>query len=103
MAQGDASFMEKMVESLIVEFDQAKYEEFLFFGSKSPRVARQYRRVSLEIRSQVPLETSPKMAYANNAISGCIARVVRVNVSHETREANVVEGQSCHAPSLPQL
>ena len=29
MAQGDVTFMEKMVESLVVEFDQAKYEEFL--------------------------------------------------------------------------
>jgi len=28
----------KMIESLIVEFDQVKYEEFLASGSKSPRV-----------------------------------------------------------------
>jgi len=42
--------MEKTVESLVVKFDQAKYEEFLSFGSKSPRVAWQYRRVSSEAR-----------------------------------------------------
>jgi len=29
IVQGDVTFMEKMVESLVVEFDQAKYEEFL--------------------------------------------------------------------------
>ena len=92
-----------MVESLVLEFDQVKYEEFLSTGSKSPRVARQYRRVSSEIRSQVSSETSPKMAYANKAISGCVTYVACVNVSHETREANVIEGQSCHALSLPQL
>jgi len=86
-----------------VEFDQAKYEEFLSSGSKSPRVARQYHKVSSEIHSQVPSETSPKMACANIVISARVARVVRINVSHETREANVIEGQSCHAPSLPQL
>ena len=37
VAQGDVIYMGKMVESLIVEFDQAKYEEFLSSGSKSPR------------------------------------------------------------------
>ena len=103
MAQGDVYFMVKTIESLVVEFDQKKYEEFLSSGSKSPRVVRQYCRVSSEIRSQVPSETSSKMACANNAISRRVARVVRVTVSHKTREANVVEGQSGHAPPLPQL
>ena len=103
MAQYDLTFMGKMFESLVLEFDQAKYEEFLSSGSKSPRVARQYCMVSSEIRSQVPLKTSPKIACANNAISGRVARVIRVNVSHETREANVIEGQSCHTPPFPQL
>ena len=92
VAQGDVTFIRKMVESLVVEFVRAKYEEFLSSGSKSPRVSQQYRRVSSEIRSQVPSETSPKMAYANNVIFDRVAHVVRVNVSHKTREANVVEG-----------
>ena len=43
VAQGDITYMEKVVESLIVKFDQAKYEEFLSSGSKSPK-ARAYRR-----------------------------------------------------------
>ena len=42
MAQGDVTFLRKTVESFVVEFNQTKYEEFLSFGSKSPRVARQY-------------------------------------------------------------
>jgi len=37
VAQGDVTCMRRMVESLIVEFDQAKYEEFLSSGFKSPR------------------------------------------------------------------
>ena len=37
VAQGDVSFMVRMVESLIVEFNRAKYEEFLSSTSKSPR------------------------------------------------------------------
>ena len=53
VAQGDITFMGKMVESLIVELDQAKYEEFLSSGSKSPRVAWQCRRVFSEILSHV--------------------------------------------------
>jgi len=40
VAQGDVTFMGKTVESLVIEFDQAKYEEFLSSGFKSPRVAR---------------------------------------------------------------
>jgi len=40
VAQGDITFMRKTVESLVIEFDQAKYEEFLSSGSKSPRVPR---------------------------------------------------------------
>ena len=88
-----------MVESLVTEFNQAKYKEFLSSGSKNPR-AQQYLKVSSDVRSQVPSETSPKMACANNAISGRIARLARVNVSHETCEANVIEGQSSHTLSL---
>ena len=49
--------MEKMVESLVVEFDQAKYEEFLSSGSKSPK-ARQYRKVSLGIALESALRSS---------------------------------------------
>jgi len=37
--------MGRMVESLVVEFDQAKYEEFLSFGSKNLK-AWQYHKVS---------------------------------------------------------
>jgi len=94
--------MGKTVESLIMEFDQAKYEDFLSSGSKSPR-ARQYRKVSFEICSQVPSETSPKMACVMNIIAGSITHKVCVNVSHETCEANIVEGQFSHALSLSQL
>jgi len=39
VAQGDVTFMEKTVESLVMEFDQVKYEEFISSGSKSLRVA----------------------------------------------------------------
>ena len=101
VSQGDVTFMEKTVESLVVEFDQAKYEEFLSSSSKSPRT-RQYRKVSSEICSQVPSKASPKMACAKGVIAGRIIRKARVNVSHKTREANIVDGQSCHALPLPQ-
>ena len=44
VAQDDVLRKGKMVESLIIEFDQAKYEEFLSSGSKSPKT-RVCRRV----------------------------------------------------------
>ena len=80
VAQGDVTYMRKMVESLIVEFDQAKYEEFLSSGFKSPRT-RQCRKVSSGTRSQVRSEilSDKKSAMANH-----ITRNTRVNVSHET-------------------
>jgi len=36
MAQADVQLLGKMVESLIFEFDQEKFEEFLSSGSASP-------------------------------------------------------------------
>jgi len=50
VAQGDINFMRKTVESLMVEFDQAKCEDLLSSSSKSSKIARQYPRVSSEIR-----------------------------------------------------
>ena len=40
VAQGDVLYKGKTVESLVVEFDQAKYEEFLFqlLEPKDPRL-----------------------------------------------------------------
>ena len=35
VAQGNVTCMGKMVESLVIEFDQAKYEEFLFPAPKA--------------------------------------------------------------------
>ena len=73
-----------MVESLVVEFDQAKYEEFLSSGSKSPKT-RVCRRVSTgtcpETRSaSLSGAAAEKGVAANRAI-----RNTRANVSQETR------------------
>jgi len=91
-----------MIESLVVESNQAKYEEFLSSGSKSLR-ARQYRKVSLEIRSRISSEASPNIISAENIMAGRITRKARINVSHETREVSVVDGKLALANPLPQL
>jgi len=92
----------KMVKSLIVEFNQAKYEEFLSSGSKSPR-ARQYRKVFLgtrsPIHSKIPSDTTDKKSVMANHIT----RNTRVNVSHETREVSVADIQPICARPLPQF
>jgi len=46
VAQADFWFLRKMVESLVVEFDQENFEKFLSSGSASPKAMRQYRKVS---------------------------------------------------------
>ena len=80
MAQGDVLYKGKTVESLIVEFDQAKYEEFLSSGSKSPK-ARAYRRVSTgicpEIRSEIPSDA----AAVKDIVANRATRNTRANVS----------------------
>ena len=49
VAQADVQLLGKMVESLVIEFDQEKFEEFLSSGSVSLKVMRQYRKVSLRL------------------------------------------------------
>ena len=71
VVQGDVTFMGRMVESLVIELDQTKYYKFLSSGSKSPRV-RQYRKVSSEIRSQVPLKASLNLVSVENIMAGRI-------------------------------
>jgi len=102
VAQGDVTYMGKMIESLIVEFDQAKYEEFLSSGSKSPR-ARQYRKVSSGTCSPVHSEIPSDMTNKKNAMANHITRNTHVNVSHETREVSVADIQPVHAHPLPQF
>ena len=96
VAQGDVTYMRKMIESLVIEFDQAKYEEFLSSGSKSPRV-RRYRKVSSgtssQVRSEIPSDVIDKLSVMANHIT----RNTRVNVSHETREVSVADIQPVHA------
>jgi len=101
VVQGDVTYMEKMIESLVVEFDQAKYEEYLSFGSKSPRT-RQYRKVSSGTRSQVRSEIPSDATGKKSAMANRITRNARVNVSHETHKVSVAD-VPIHARPLPQL
>ena len=94
--------MGKVVESLIVEFDQIKYEEFLSSGSKSPR-ARQYRKVSLEIRSRISSEASLNVVGAEIIMARRTMHNARVNVSPDIHEVSVDNIQCIHAHTLPQF
>ena len=79
-----------MVESLVVESDQAKYEEFLSFGSKSPR-ARQYRKVSSGTHSRIPSEILSDATGKKSAMANRITRNACVDISHETRKYIVAD------------
>jgi len=48
VAQSDTELLGSMVESLVVEFDQERYEKFLSAGSVSPKATRRFRKVSQE-------------------------------------------------------
>jgi len=102
VAQGDVIYMGIMVESLIVEFNKAKYEEFLSSSSKSPR-ARQHRKVSSGTRSPVHSEIPSDPTGKKSAMANHITHNIRVNVSYETREVNVADIQPVHARPLPQF
>lgn len=49
VAQGNINHIGKIVESLVVEFEQASFEEYLS-GSESPTTALQYRLVALRFK-----------------------------------------------------
>jgi len=95
VAQGDVIYMGKMVESLVVEFDQAKYEEFLSSGSKSPK-AQAYRRVSTGICPEVCSEILSDATGEKDVVANRIMRNARINVSQETRVVNEPDVQSAH-------
>ena len=79
VAQDDVLRKGKMVESLVVEFDQAKYEEFLSSGSKSPKT-RVCRRVST---GQLPEAQSE--ALSGVVVARCVNREIRANASQKAR------------------
>jgi len=75
VAQGDVTYTRKVVESLVMKFDQAKYEEFLSSSSKNSK-ARQYRKVSLGTHSRVPSEIPSDTTGAKSAMANHITRKV---------------------------
>ena len=48
VAKADVQLLGNMMESLVIEFDQGKFEKFLFSGFVSPKIMRQYHKVSFE-------------------------------------------------------
>ena len=70
VAQDDILRKGKMVELLVVEFDQAKYEEFLSSGSKSPRT-RVCRRVSTGNGPEVRSEAFSSAAATKGVAANC--------------------------------
>jgi len=79
VAQDDVLRKGKMVESLVVEFDQAKYEEFLSSGSKSPKT-RVCHRVST---GKLPEAQSEALSGA--AAADCVKQDTRANASQKAR------------------
>jgi len=88
VVQADVQLLGKTVEYLVVEFDQGKFEKFLSSGSASPKIMRQYRKVSSETRSRIALEITPKVAHTtNHSASGTTSNEVlkTSNAAHAAR------------------
>jgi len=58
IAQANLKLIGPIVESLVVEFDQEKFEQLLSSGSISPKSMWKYRKVLSETRSLASLEVS---------------------------------------------
>ena len=67
MTQADVWLLGKTLESLVIEFDQGKFKEFLSSGYASPKAMRQYRKVSSETPSLISSEITPKVALSRSA------------------------------------
>jgi len=88
VAQPDVQLLGKMVESLVVEFDQRKFKEFFFSGSTSPKIMRQYCKVSSRISSEIFPRVACTSAYStsgatfNEALKiSRVTHATRVNIS----------------------
>ena len=112
MAQTWCPAFWQMVESLVIEFDQEKFEEFFSSASFSPKAMRQYHKVSSETRSQISLEITFEVAritvHNTEGATSRAAHVARVNISQETRRAKAAghsdgEDQFGHPPPLQIL
>jgi len=109
------------MESLVIEFNQEKFKEFLSSSSASPKAMWLYLKISSETRSRISSEISPKVARttahnascaASNEVlkTSCATHTARINVSQETRGANASvhdhnddEDQSRHHSPLQTL
>ena len=58
VAQSDTELLGSMVEYLVVEFNQERYEKFLSAGSVSPKATRRFRKVSQETPLSLSLSLS---------------------------------------------
>ena len=82
MVQADVQLLKKTVESLVIEFDQEKFEEFLSSGSTNSKAMRQYRKVSSETRSRISSKITPEMARttAHHAKGATSKEVLKISV-----------------------
>ena len=62
VTKADVRLLGKTVESLVIEFNQEKFEEFLSSDSASPKAMRQYHKVSSETQSRISSKITPRVA-----------------------------------------
>ena len=68
MSQCDDQTLGSIVETLIIHFDQKKFEQLLSGSSKSPVHVRKQRKVSI---TKVPLATSEKQVSVETIMVIC--------------------------------
>jgi len=104
VAQTNLKLLRSTIESLIVEFNSEKFEKLLSSGSISSKSTRQYKKVSLETRSQVFSKTSQRkprtlfdkaigLTFFEAPTASREANMLCANVSQETHA--MTHGQYC--------
>jgi len=90
VAQGDVTFTGKMVELLVIEFDQAKIKSSSLLAPSAlgrDSTAKFPRRSTFKSLRRLPWRWS-----AQRASFLAASRKAHANISHETLEANIIEG-----------
>ena len=91
VAQADVQLLGMIVESLVVEFDQGKFEKFFSSGSATSNTMLQYHKISSGIRSRISSEISPKVACtsAHSASSATSNEVLKISRAAHAAPVNV--------------
>ena len=97
VAQSDTIAPGTTVESLVIEFDQTKYEEFVSSGDNSEVSARKFRRISCSS----PNRTTNAANTGRRAVCWMVKQSAQTPTASQTQTPSTVDFTSAGAPIAP--